>query len=260
MIGIIDYNAGNIKSVERALKFLDIDYFISKDPAKLINAEKIIFPGVGEAKYAMEQLKKNDCDKFLKNFSSSGKYILGICLGSQIIFEHSQEGNVKCLGLLKGSIVHFDNLFLKENDKQLKVPHMGWNDIDFENSSTGKKHDIIFNGIPNNSNFYFVHSYVIQPKDESIVLAHCNYGIKVPSVIKKDNIYAFQFHPEKSGKVGLKLLKNFCDLPYTNESSIYVEKNLIKKTENEQNPAKPTFTEQNFDESTSIKTKGNSKC
>ncbi|MCR5699530.1 MAG: imidazole glycerol phosphate synthase subunit HisH [Treponemataceae bacterium] len=213
MIGIIDYNAGNIKSVERAVTYLGIDYIISKKPEDLKNCEKLIFPGVGEAKYAMDQLRKSGFDSFLKDSAQSNKSILGICLGSQIIFEYSEEGDTECLGLLKGKIQHFSTLFDKEGiDKsKFKVPQIGFNDISF-NSLNNAKAEPIFAGIKEFSSFYFVHSYVIQAENPGDIIASCDYGIKVPSAIHHENIYAFQFHPEKSGEVGLNLLKNFCTL------------------------------------------------
>ena len=193
MIGIVDYNAGNIKSVERALSFLNCEYVISKNPIELKNADKLIFPGVGEAKYAMEQLNKTGFDIFLKDFADSQKPLLGICLGSQIIFDYSEEGDVNCLGLIKGL--------------KYKIPHMGWNNLEFI-----KPEDKIFTNVDKNASFYFVHSYLIQPDEEDVILATADYGVKVPSAIKSNNIYAFQFHPEKSGEWGLKLLQNFINL------------------------------------------------
>lgn len=211
MIGIVDYNAGNIKSVERALSFLNCEYVISKNPSELKNADKLIFPGVGEAKYAMEQLNKTGFDIFLKDFVDSQKPLLGICLGSQIIFDYSEEGDVNCLGLIKGKIKHFDNVLekncLNENGLKYKIPHMGWNNLEFI-----KPEDKIFTNIDKNASFYFVHSYLIQPDEEDVILATADYGVKVPSAIKSNNIYAFQFHPEKSGEWGLKLLQNFINL------------------------------------------------
>ena len=211
MIGIVDYNAGNIKSVERALSFLNCEYVISKNPTDLKNVDKLIFPGVGEAKYAMEQLKKTGFDDFLKDFAESKKLILGICLGSQIIFDYSEEGDVNCLGLIKGKIKHFDSVLdkncLNENGLKYKIPHMGWNNLDYL-----KPEDKIFTEIDKNASFYFVHSYLIQPENPEVILATADYGVKVPSAVKSDNIYAFQFHPEKSGEWGLKLLQNFINL------------------------------------------------
>lgn len=208
MIGIVDYNAGNITSVEHALQYLKADYVLSKNPADLKNADKIVFPGVGDAAYAMEQLKATGFDKFLKDFHASGKPMIGICLGSQIVFDYSEEGNVECLGLIPGKIKHFSDL-LKVNGvaESVKVPHMGWNDLEISNG--GSK---LLDGVESSSDFYFVHSYVIQPEDETVVKGYANYGIKVPSIIEKDNLTVFQFHPEKSGKAGLKILENFVNL------------------------------------------------
>ena len=205
MLGIVDYNAGNIKSVERALSFLKADYVLSKNPAELENCDRLIFPGVGEAKYAMEQLKKTGFDSFLKDWVKSQKPLVGICLGSQIIFEHSEEGDVDCLGLLKGTIRHFKNVWKDSGiSTELKVPHMGWNNLDYVNGSSP-----LFNGVDPKSDFYFVHSYLIQPEDETIVKAYADYGCKVPACVSSGSITAFQFHPEKSGRAGLKILENY---------------------------------------------------
>lgn len=208
MIGIVDYNAGNICSVERALKALDAPYILSKNPEDLKNTDRIIFPGVGDAAYAMNQLKKTGFDDFLKDWAKSGKKLAGICLGSQIIFDWSEEGNTECLGILKGKIRHFEKLYQEQNlnsGKEFKIPHMGWSDLTYTNG--GSK---LFDGVPEHSDFYFVHSYVICPEDQSVIKAYADYGIKVPSCIEKDNITVFQFHPEKSGIHGMQILKNFC--------------------------------------------------
>lgn len=213
MIGIVDYNAGNITSVEHALEFLKADYVLSKNPQDLKNVDKIIFPGVGDATYAMEQLKATGFDVFLKEFHSTGKLMIGICLGSQIVFESSEEGNTECLGLIPGKIEHFDKLLKKDSSlnsnftDNIKIPHMGWNNIEFCNGSSK-----LLNGVEKNSDFYFVHSYVIQPKESSVIKGYANYGIKVPAIIEKDNLTVFQFHPEKSGRAGLKILENFVQL------------------------------------------------
>ena len=129
MIGIIDYNAGNITSVEHALEFLKAPYILSKNPRDLENVDKVIFPGVGDAAYAMNQLKNTGFDSFLKDFSASGKPLMGICLGSQIVFDYSDEGDTSCLGLLKGNIVHMSKFDELEKDSRIKIPHMGWNNV-----------------------------------------------------------------------------------------------------------------------------------
>lgn len=213
MIGIVDYNAGNITSVERALKALDESFVLSEKPSDLTECDRIIFPGVGDAEYAMNQLKKTGFDVFLKEWAAAGKRLAGICLGSQIIFDHSDEGNVQCLGLIPGRIRHFSDLWKEagiNSDGNLKSPHMGWSDLTYKNGGSA-----LLKNIPEHSDFYFVHSYVICPEDSSVIKATADYGIEVPSCIEKDNITVFQFHPEKSGKYGLEILKNFTkeDLP-----------------------------------------------
>lgn len=205
MTGIVDYNAGNIRSVERALAFLRSDYVLSKNPADLEKCDKLIFPGVGEAGYAMEQLKKTGFDTFLREWAAAQKPLAGICLGSQIIFEYSEESDVECLGLLRGTIRRFENVWRDEGvQPNLKVPHIGWNSLDFVNGSSP-----LFDGIDANSDFYFVHSYLIQPGDESIVKAYADYGCRVPACVSCGSITAFQFHPEKSGSAGLRILENY---------------------------------------------------
>lgn len=207
MIGIVDYNAGNITSVERALENLEIKYIRSKNPADFSECDKLIFPGVGDAAYAMKQLEETGLGKFLQEWAKENKPLLGICLGSQIIFDYSEEGDTKCLGLIPGNIVHMEKLMANVPDsKNYKIPHMGYNNVTMVNG--GCK---LFNTLDNDTDFYFVHSYVIQPHDSSVIRGIADYGIKVPACIQKGNIFAFQFHPEKSGKHGLELLRNFCE-------------------------------------------------
>ena len=205
MIGIVDYNAGNITSVQRALNSLGIKNILSKNPEELKNCDKLIFPGVGDAAYAMVQLKETGFDKFLKEWTATGNPVLGICLGSQIIFDLSEEGNTPCLGLVKGTIKHFYNIDSSLKNKEMKVPHMGWNNL------TRYGDCPILQDVPENADFYFVHSYVICPEDKTVVKATAEYGIQVPAVIQQGNLFACQFHPEKSGKPGLKILENFCN-------------------------------------------------
>ena len=174
----------------------------------------------------MKQLQNSGFDSFLKDYSTSGKPLLGICLGSQIIFDYSEEGDTKCLGLLKGSIKHFDTIFNSINDitekanlDNLKIPHMGWNSVQYNSKNSTVENDTVIStcplmkNIPNNKDFYFVHSYVIQPEDETIVAGFADYGIKVPAIIHSNNIFAMQCHPEKSAKWGMEVLKNFANLP-----------------------------------------------
>ncbi|MBD5437146.1 MAG: imidazole glycerol phosphate synthase subunit HisH [Treponema sp.] len=214
MIGIVDYNAGNIKSVERALDFLGASYVRSKNPAEMKSADKIIFPGDGDAAYAMKQLRELGLDVFLRETVKNGIPILGICIGAQIIFDFSEEGNTECLGLIPGMIRHFSNLQnaqiadgARAENSALKIPHMGWNNVRYENGACA-----ILDGIPENSDFYFVHSYVIQPKEKSVVKGFAEYGMKVPAVVQSGNIFACQFHPEKSGEAGLRILRSFLEI------------------------------------------------
>lgn len=205
MIGIVDYNAGNITSVERALKSLKIDYIRSGNADELKDCSKLIFPGVGDAAYAMKELKNRKLDTFLKDWCLNNKALLGICLGSQIIFDWSEEGQTDCLGLIPGKIQHFYTINKSLQTQAYKVPQIGFNNLIKDNGECP-----ILKDIPDNSDFYFVHSYVICPQDNSVIKAYAEYGIKVPAVIQKGNLFACQFHPEKSGKPGLKILENFC--------------------------------------------------
>ena len=207
MVGIIDFNAGNITSLERALKYLNIPFIRSKNPSELKDCDRFMFPGDGDDAYAMAELKKSGFDVFVREQVAAGKPLLGICVGSQIIFEHSEEGDAQCLGLVKGEIKHFYSIELELEKQKMKVPHMGWNNISFENGDCP-----ILAGIKNDSDVYFVHSYVICPTERSVVKAYAEYGIKVPAVIQNGNVFACQFHPEKSGETGLKIIKNFCKL------------------------------------------------
>lgn len=203
MIGIIDYEAGNLTSVARALNYLGLRSVISSDPEILKRCERIIFPGVGAAKSAMESLKKYGLDAFLKETFKEGKPILGICLGTQIILEKSEEdGGTVTLGLLPGTVKAFPKPLLCKDEK-LKVPHMGWNRVEWI-----KSHPVISH-LSEDYEYYFVHSFYPQPQGEDYVLGITFYGITFPSAIIYNNLVAFQFHPEKSGAPGLQILKNF---------------------------------------------------
>ncbi|OQY35513.1 MAG: imidazole glycerol phosphate synthase subunit HisH [Spirochaetaceae bacterium 4572_59] len=199
MIAVIDYDSGNLKSVETALAYLGADYFISSDPEKLIAADKLIFPGVGEAAQAMGVLKSKGLDKALSDFAATGKALFGICLGCQILFEHSQESDTPCLGLLPGMVKQFSS------EMGLKIPHMGWNTL---------KHTAhpLFKGIPQGKSFYYVHSYYVEASHKEDVIGSSDYGIEFTGAVARGNVMATQFHPEKSGEWGLKLLKNFMEL------------------------------------------------
>ncbi len=206
MTGIIDYNAGNIRSVELALRALGAEYRISKKPADLEDADRLIFPGVGEAKFAMAELRSSGIDSFLRDWAASGRPLLGVCLGSQIIFDHSEESDTPCLGILPGVVRRFPADFPALGRK---VPHIGWNDLAWRNGGSR-----LFEGVPEGADVYFVHSYYVEPADPSAVTATVDYGFPVPAAVRKGNVEAFQFHPEKSGEHGLRMLANFAGVPF----------------------------------------------
>lgn len=195
-IAVVDYKAGNLKSVENALIYLGIDHFISDDPDKLRKGDKLIFPGVGHAKSAMSRLHSSGIAEMLKEYAASGKPLMGICLGSQVLLEHSEEGDTATLGIIPGS-----TKLLKSDT--LKIPHMGWNQV-----QPAVKH-ALFDGIPDGSSFYFVHSYYTVPAKADNALCRTEYGETFTSGVYQDNVCAVQFHPEKSGKWGLRMLENF---------------------------------------------------
>jgi len=203
MVAIIDYKAGNITSVARALENIGQKYAITDDERKLKDASHIIFPGVGAAGEAMAYLRKKKLDNALKNCFSSGKPILGICLGTQIVMEHSEENDAECIGLITGSTRRFPER-LTSGGEILKIPHMGWNSVNFKREHT------VFAKINPEAEFYFVHSYYPAPSDMNVVLGTTDYGITFCSVLAFKNLVAMQFHPEKSGRPGLQILKNFC--------------------------------------------------
>lgn len=204
MIAIIDYEAGNLTSVQRALSFLGQESVITSDFSKVMQAERIIFPGVGAAGKAMSDLKRLGLDQALLEAYGAGKPILGICIGTQIIMERSEENDTQCLGMIRGEVLRFQEEMLDEDGKRLKVPHMGWNGVAF------KRDHPLFKGVASESEFYFVHSYYPLPKESGAVLGETDYGSRFASVIAKRNLFAVQFHVEKSGRPGLKILSNFC--------------------------------------------------
>ena len=201
MIAIIDYDAGNIKSVEKALQKLGADVVITKDAETILTAEKVILPGVGAFGDAMANLKKYGLVEVIQKVVEKKTPFLGICLGLQLLFERSDETpGVEGLGILHGEI-------LRIPDKDdLKIPHMGWNSLHLQN------HGRLFEGLEEQSYVYFVHSYYLKAEDETIVKATTDYGVNIHASVEKDNIFACQFHPEKSSEVGLHILKNFVEL------------------------------------------------
>lgn len=224
MIGIIDYGLGNLASVGNALRNLEVPFKVSSDVDVLKTAKALIFPGVGAAGQGMENLRVKKLDKFLNEQAKRGVPILGICLGMQLMFDSSEEGNVKCLGLIGGKVKRFRN--------DLKVPQIGWNRVVMANGewrmvngklqitddrneknnfskSFSRKMDAIFKNIIDESYFYFVNSYYCVPEDSSFAAGVTDYGGEFCSVVVKDNLVGVQFHPEKSGENGLRLLRNF---------------------------------------------------
>lgn len=198
MIAIIDYDAGNIKSVEKALQFLGEEVCITREPDVILNAEKVILPGVGAFGDAMEKLHRYDLVKVIHEVVEKQTPFLGICLGLQLLFERSDESmGVEGLGVLKGEICRIPD---KEG---LKIPHIGWNSLSYPNPGR------LFEGIPEQSYVYFVHSYYLKAADESIVTAATEYGTYIHASVEKENVFACQFHPEKSSDVGIRILKNF---------------------------------------------------
>ena len=200
MIAIVDYKAGNLTSVKRALDHLGLESRVTPDPDVVARAERIIFPGVGHAGTAMAVLKERGLDEALRAAFNAGTPILGTCVGAQIILSHSEEGDTKCLGLLAGDCKRF-----RPNDPALKVPHMGWNEV---RQAAGLGHPVL-RGVPNGAEFYFVHAYYLCPADPASVLATAEHGVNFPAVIGQRNLVATQFHSEKSGPVGLTILNNF---------------------------------------------------
>nr|HID58852.1 imidazole glycerol phosphate synthase subunit HisH [Desulfobacterales bacterium] len=204
MIVIIDYKAGNLTSVARAVSHLGFRCEISQHIGKIALADRIIIPGVGAAGSAMSNLRMLGLDKAIRQAYAEGIPILGICLGSQIIMEVSEENQAGCLGLIPGFVQRFPNPLNTSEGDRLKVPHMGWNRI-----IRCRSHPIL-EGIDPKSEFYFVHAYFPKPEFQDSVIAITDYGISFPSAVGLKNLIAFQFHPEKSGRPGLKLLENFC--------------------------------------------------
>jgi glutamine amidotransferase len=201
MVAIIDYDAGNIKSVEKALQKLGQDVVITRDAEVILNADHVILPGVGAFGDAMNNLKKYHMDEVIYQVVEKGTPFLGICLGLQLLFERSDETlGVDGLGILKGEILRIPDC------ENLKIPHMGWNSLNFHNNGR------LFKGLPEESYVYFVHSYYLKAVDESIVKATTEYSTHIHASVEQGNVFACQFHQEKSSDVGLQILKNFVEL------------------------------------------------
>lgn len=201
MIAIIDYDAGNIKSVEKALLLLGQEVVITGGREEILKADKVILPGVGAFGDAMANLRKTGLDQVIREVTGKGTPFLGICLGLQLLFERSGEApGVGGLGILKGEILRIPD------SEGLKIPHMGWNSLHLENDGR------LFRGISEGAYVYFVHSYYLKAADESIVKASTEYSTHIHASVEKDNVFACQFHPEKSSDVGIQILRNFVKL------------------------------------------------
>lgn len=201
MIAIIDYDAGNVRSVEKALLLLGQNVKITDDPKEIERADRVILPGVGAFGDAMHNLKQRGLDTVIRNVVERGTPFLGICLGLQLLFERSDEApGVEGLGILPGEILRIPAA------DGLKIPHMGWNSLHLEHGGR------LFSGIEEQSYVYFVHSYYLKARDEEIVKASTEYGVHIHASVEKGNVFACQFHPEKSSEVGLQILKNFVSI------------------------------------------------
>ncbi len=201
MIAIIDYGAGNIQSVNKALIHIGCDTLVTRDKDIIMKADGAVLPGVGSFGDTMNTMTQYGIKDTVLDYTKSGKPFLGICLGLQLLFPASEESpEANGLGIFDGTITKIPS------GEGLKIPHIGWNSLDI------KKKDGIFKGIDNNSYVYFVHSYYLNAKDKNIVSAQTNYGVTIDAAVEKGNVFATQFHPEKSGETGLKILKNFADI------------------------------------------------
>ncbi len=201
MLAIINYGAGNLRSVQKACEYVGEKAVITDNREEILNADRVILPGVGSFGSCIESIRKANLFDCIRQVTENGTPFLGICLGLQLLFEASDESpDAKGLGILKGRCVK-----IPQSDG-VKIPHIGWNSITFPNPSP------LFTGIEDGSFVYFVHSYYMQPNDKSVITAVCDYSASLPVALSRGNIHATQFHPEKSGDEGLKILKNFIDL------------------------------------------------
>jgi len=204
MIAIVDYDAGNLTSVARAVTHIGFQCRVTSDAGEISKADRIIFPGVGAAGSAMASLKRLGIDVAIMDAFHKGKPILGICLGTQIVMGHSDENDTPCIGMINGYARAFQTNMKSKNGSRLKIPHMGWNSI-----RINKMH-LVLSGISEDDEFYFVHGFYPDPENPEHVIGTTDYGISFASVVGHKNLFATQFHIEKSGKPGLKLLDNFC--------------------------------------------------
>jgi len=206
-VAVVDYGMGNLRSVSKALEHVVSDnqqVIVSADAKEIASADRIVFPGQGAARDCMQQLKDLKLDEVVLQ-AASEKPFLGICMGMQVLMAHSEENQgVDCMNLYAGDVRAFADAALSTKMQHLKIPHMGWNKV------AQRQAHPLWQAIENNRRFYFVHSYYVDPQDEQLIAATTDYGIEFVSVIARDNVFAAQFHPEKSAHDGLQLLKNFC--------------------------------------------------
>lgn len=206
MIAIIDYEMGNLRSVQKGFEKVGHNAIVTSDPTIIMDASHVVLPGVGAFPDCMRNLEEKGLLDIVPKVINSGRPFLGICLGLQLLFTESEEFGIhKGLDVIKGRVVKFSEL-RTPNSERLKVPHMGWNTVSI------KKRPLALEGIGDDSYFYFVHSYYVEPEDKSVVATTTNYGVEFVSSVWKDNLFASQFHPEKSQEKGLRILKNFGDI------------------------------------------------
>jgi glutamine amidotransferase len=214
MIAVVDYHMGNLRSVQKGLEKVGFEALITSSPQKVMDAQAVVLPGVGAFRDCMKNLESLGLLGSIITCIRDGKPFLGICLGTQVLFSESEEfGSHEGIGIIKGRVKRFPENMMAESTNpksdgsyvRLKVPHMGWNTV------SSKKDSPLFKGIEDNSYFYFVHSYYVEPEEKDWIIATTNYGIEFASVVGKDHIFTCQFHPEKSQSLGLKVLKNFGD-------------------------------------------------
>lgn len=202
MIAIIDYGMGNLRSVQKGFEKVGYDAIVTSNPDEMLSADGVVLPGVGAFKDCMRNLKDGDLIDAIHKVIDNGKPFLGICLGLQLLFTESEEFGIhRGLDVIKGKVVKFSF-----DTPNLKIPHMGWNNIGI------KRRSAIFEGIPDSTYFYFVHSYYVVPDENNVIASTTDYGVEFVSSIWRDNIFAVQFHPEKSQEMGLRILKNFGEI------------------------------------------------
>lgn len=205
-IAIVDYGMGNLRSVQQAVRKVapEASIAVTGEAKEIAAAGRVIFPGQGAAPDCVREIRSRGLDSVIANVVSEGKPFLGICMGLQVLFEHSEEGDTPCLGLIAGPVKRFASGLKDEQGNKLKVPHMGWNQV-----HRGVTEHPLWAGIEQDARFYFVHSYYVQPRDADIVQATSDYPLPFVCAVARDNLFAVQFHPEKSAAAGLRLLRNF---------------------------------------------------